>query len=224
VSANREASANIPHDTSTVSSQRSANKTLKSFSKEDRLIIHQTLEKIKDKQSPETYGQILGYTRRLLTGNFTETEKVLVIGEIVRKLSECENCGDDFVAFTDILYKHLAPTSETVNESEYAEPMTLIHLPPPEGETHLTSVGDRVTDHIYAELNCAQQPLLVNEYAAPADLSDALYSEPIQIVSKGGLDIKSATFVQSFGSSVARIFFTAKNDKKTFFIVGFRNV
>ncbi|XP_065076756.1 uncharacterized protein be [Ochlerotatus camptorhynchus] len=153
-------------------------KPSKAFSKDDKKIIHQTLDKIKEKQSPEMYEAVFIHTKKLLDGNFTETEKVLTIGEIVRRLNECENSGDDFVAFTDILYRHLAPsTSPTPHETIYAEPSA-----PQEGTTIIEGTGS--PDHIYAELTSAAQPLLVNEYSAPMDLSDSHYSEPVQIIAK----------------------------------------
>ncbi|XP_053688406.1 uncharacterized protein LOC128737730 [Sabethes cyaneus] len=153
-------------------------KPSKSFTKEDKVIVHQTLEKIKEKQTPEVYEEILNYSRKLMEGNFTETEKVLTIGEIVRRLNDCENSGDDFVAFTDILYRHLAPsTSNTPLETIYAEPSG-----PVEGTTVIEAPA--TSDHIYAELTSAAQPLLVNEYSAPMDLSDSHYSEPVQITQK----------------------------------------
>lgn len=153
-------------------------KPSKAFSKDDKKIINQTLETIKEKQSAEMYEAIFIHTKKLLDGNFTETEKVLTIGEIVRRLTECENSGDDFVAFTDILYRHLAPSnSPTPHETIYAEPSA-----PQEGTTIIQGAGS--PDHIYAELTSAAQPLLINEYSAPMDLSDSHYSEPVQIVAK----------------------------------------
>lgn len=154
-------------------------KPSKAFTKEDKSIIHQTLQKIKEKQSPDIYEDIFIHTKKLLDGNSTETEKVLTIGEIVRRLNECENSGDDFVAFTDILYRHLAPsTSATPHETIYAEPSL-----PAEGMTVIGASGG-TPDHIYAELTSAAQPLLINEYSAPMDLSDSHYSEPVQIMHK----------------------------------------
>lgn len=154
-------------------------KPSKAFTKEDKSIIHQTLQKIKEKQSPDIYEDIFIHTKKLLDGNSTETEKVLTIGEIVRRLNECENSGDDFVAFTDILYRHLAPsTSATPHETIYAEPSL-----PAEGMTVIGAPGG-TPDHIYAELTSAAQPLLINEYSAPMDLSDSHYSEPVQIMLK----------------------------------------
>lgn len=153
-------------------------KPSKAFTKEDKTIIHQTLQKIKEKQATDMYEDIFTHTRKLLDGNFTETEKVMTIGEIVRRLNDCENSGDDFVAFTDILYRHLAPsTSTTPQETIYAEPSA-----PAEGTTVIGTTGN--PDHIYAELTSAAQPLLINEYSAPMDLSDSHYSEPVQISQK----------------------------------------
>lgn len=155
-------------------------KPSKAFTKEDKTIVHQTLQKIKEKQSPDIYEDISIHTKKLLDGNFTETEKVLTIGEIVRRLNECENSGDDFVAFTDILYRHLAPsTSATPHEIIYAEPSA-----PAEGMTVIGGVTGGTPDHIYAELTSAAQPLLINEYSAPMDLSDSHYSEPVHIMHK----------------------------------------
>ncbi|XP_055587705.1 uncharacterized protein LOC129740123 [Uranotaenia lowii] len=154
-------------------------KPSKAFTKDDKAIINQTLEKIKEKQSPEMFEEIFVHTKKLLDGNSTETEKVLTIGEIVRKLNECENSGDDFVAFTDILYRHLAPSPSTSpHETIYAEPSVA-----GPGTTVLQATGTG-PDHIYAELTSAAQPLLINEYAAPMDLNDPHYSEPVQIMNK----------------------------------------
>ncbi|XP_062701633.1 uncharacterized protein LOC115260725 [Aedes albopictus] len=153
-------------------------KPSKAFSKDDKKIINQTLETIKEKQSPERYEAISKHTNELLDGHFTESGKVKIIGNILNCLSECENSGDDFVAFTGILYRHLAPsTSPTPHETIYAEPSA-----PQEGTTIIQGTG--APDHIYAELTSAAQPLLINEYSAPMDLSDSHYSEPVQIVTK----------------------------------------
>ncbi|XP_058468274.1 uncharacterized protein LOC131440749 [Malaya genurostris] len=153
----------------------------KVFTPEDKTIIHQTLQKIKDRHSLDLYGDILTHTQKLLGGDFTETEKVLTIGEIVRRLNDCENSGDDFVAFTDILYRHLAPsTNNTPLETIYTEPSC-----PAEGTTVIESSGTH--DHIYAELTSAAQPLLINEYSAPVDHSDSQYSEPVKITQKDNI-------------------------------------
>lgn len=145
-------------------------KNSKSFSNEDRIIINKTLEKMKMTQSAEQYEQVYNHTKRLLDENLSETDKVITIGEIVRTLGECENTGEDFVAFTDILYRHLAPKDN--NDPVYAEPT----LPRPQ----MTELNDTV-DHIYAEPSSVQQPLLTNEYAFPIDKNEkiSVYAEPI---------------------------------------------
>ncbi|XP_055713189.1 uncharacterized protein LOC129807750 isoform X2 [Phlebotomus papatasi] len=144
------------------------------FSPEDRLIISQTLEKMKMKHPPEKYDQVYNNTQKLFNGSLTESEKVLTIGEIVTTLGKCENSGEDFVAFTDILYKHLAPKDNNQNDPVYAEPNLLV-----------SNDDDRNTqldlNHIYAEPNSVQQPLLNNEYAFPVDRNteSGLYTEPV---------------------------------------------
>uniref|UniRef100_U5EFN3 Putative conserved plasma membrane protein n=1 Tax=Corethrella appendiculata TaxID=1370023 RepID=U5EFN3_9DIPT len=185
---------NIPNDVTSISPYATTTSAKlynnKTFSKEDKLIIKQTMEKLKEKQTKENYDQVFNNTRKLLDFNLTETEKVLSIGEIVRVLGECENCGDDFVAFTDILYRHLAPGGNAENnianpEDEYAEPSILLQqTQKPQPNTNIPD-PELQLDHIYAELNCAQQqqPLLVSDYSTPMDKSEGvnLYSEPIQI-------------------------------------------
>lgn len=154
-------------------------KQSKLFSADDREIIRQTLTIMKPKYAPERYDQVYNNTTKLLNGNLTESEKVFTISEILMSLNECVHSGEDFVAFTDILYNHLAPKDDNQNDPVYAEPN---HLP---GETiaELTIVDDTQTnlDPIYAEPNSVQQPLLTNEYASPVDRSDQmnLYTEPM---------------------------------------------
>lgn len=165
----------IPLSQMTAATTLTSIKSSKSFSNDDRLIITQTLEKIKLKQSSDKYDQVYNYTKRLLEGNLTETEKVLTIGEIVTTLGDCENSGADFVAFTGILYKHLAPKDDNENDPVYAE-VDLVS-----SEEPTTYDQQTVLDHIYAEPHSVQQPLLTNEYSTPLDRNDmgALYSEPI---------------------------------------------
>ncbi|GAB0089306.1 uncharacterized protein DMENIID0001_038250 [Sergentomyia squamirostris] len=150
-------------------------KALRIFTPEDRLIINQTLEKMKTKHPPEKYDQVYNNTQKLMTGGLTESEKVLTIGEVVRTLSECENTGEDFVAFTDILYKHLAPKDSNQNDPVYAEP----NLIPSNDHDDRTTQLD--LNHIYAEPNSVQQPLLNNEYAFPVDRNtdSGHYTEPV---------------------------------------------
>ncbi|KAJ6639216.1 hypothetical protein Bhyg_11958 [Pseudolycoriella hygida] len=156
-------------------------KQSKSFSNDDRVIINQTMEIIKEKQTAERYDQIYNNTKKLLGGNLTELDKVTTIGEIVRTLEECENTGSDFVAFTDILYKHLAPKDTNQNDPIYSEPnLHTVRNNVDDGNAFLREVQSGL-DHIYAEPNSVQQPLLTIEYASPIDRSDQtnLYSEPI---------------------------------------------
>ncbi|XP_037029610.1 uncharacterized protein LOC119069622 [Bradysia coprophila] len=158
-------------------------KQSKSFSNDDRDIINQTMGIIKEKQTPERYDQIYNNTKKLLGGNLTELDKVTTIGEIVRTLEECENTGSDFVAFTDILYKHLAPKDNNQNDPIYSEPNVLQHRRNNDEEENVFTRDDNQMglDHIYAEPNSVQQPLLTNEYALPIDRSDQtnVYTEPI---------------------------------------------
>lgn len=159
-------------------------KQSKSFSNDDRDIINQTMGIIKEKQTPERYDQIYNNTKKLLGGNLTESDKVMTIGEIVRTLEECENTGSDFVAFTDILYKHLAPKDNNQNDPIYSEPNVLHNRRNDDEEEENAFARDdnqMGLDHIYAEPNSVQQPLLTNEYALPIDRSDQtnVYTEPI---------------------------------------------
>lgn len=165
-------------------------KQSKSFSNDDRDIINQTMGIIKAKQTPERYDQIYNNTKKLLGGNLTELDKVTTIGEIVRTLEECENTGSDFVAFTDILYKHLAPKDNNQNDPIYSEPNLHNRRADEEEEedddeeerenTFARDNNPMGLDHIYAEPNSVQQPLLTNEYALPIDRDQSnLYTEPV---------------------------------------------
>lgn len=157
-------------------------KQSKSFSNDDRDIINQTMEIIKEKQTAERYDQIYNNTKKLLGGNLSELDKVTTIGEIVRTLEECENTGSDFVAFTDILYKHLAPKDNNQNDPIYSEPNLHNRRNDDEEENAFSRDDNQMgLDHIYAEPNSVQQPLLTNEYASPIDRSDQanLYTEPV---------------------------------------------
>jgi hypothetical protein len=136
----------------------------KRFSDGDRLVIVESLEQIRRKQ-PDIFQSITQNTQKLLTQNLSETEKVLTIGEIVRVMDDCEFAGEDFVAFTDVLYKHLAPQN---NNRSYSVPII-------NNEPLLESA-----DHIYAEPNYIQ-PFLSDVYNVPIDRSEfAIYSEPLQ--------------------------------------------
>ncbi|XP_055389677.1 uncharacterized protein LOC129618741 [Condylostylus longicornis] len=183
------------------------------FSNEDRRIINQTLNILREKYPPDVYDEVNKNTQILLRGNINEMQRVKSIGDIVQALDECQNTGDDFVAFTDILYKHLASSSGTAPpiEPTYSEPVIQDDVNsissggvggvgggitnrtggnnrgvgPYASTTVVPGITDLQTniDHIYAEPTSAQQPLLTNEYASPADRNDDnmvdLYSEPI---------------------------------------------
>ncbi|CRK91252.1 CLUMA_CG004932, isoform A [Clunio marinus] len=83
------------------------------FSIRDQMVIDDALKSMKQKQPKEKFDIVNEKTQRLLRHELNEYEKVKIIGDIVQTIGECENCGEDFVAFTDILYKHLAPNSTT---------------------------------------------------------------------------------------------------------------
>uniref|UniRef100_A0A7G3B2H1 Uncharacterized protein n=1 Tax=Lutzomyia longipalpis TaxID=7200 RepID=A0A7G3B2H1_LUTLO len=155
--------------------ERAPPKSTRIFTPEDRLIINQTLERMKAKHPPEKYDHVFNYTQKLMNGSLTESEKVLTIGEVVQTLRECENSGEDFVAFTDILYKHLAPKDNNQNDPVYAEPNLAVSS---DGEDRNTQLD---LNHIYAEPHSVQQPLLNNEYAFPVDRNTetGLYTEPV---------------------------------------------
>lgn len=171
----------IPLSDMTMPNTLGSMKQSKSFSNDDRDIINQTMEIIKEKQTAERYDQIFNNTKKLLGGNLTELDKVTTIGEIVRTLEECENTGSDFVAFTDILYKHLAPKDNNQNDPIYSEPNLHNRRNSEEDENAFSREIQMGLDHIYAEPNSVQQPLLTNEYALPIDRSDQtnLYTEPV---------------------------------------------
>lgn len=149
-------------------------KNSKSFSHDDRRIINQTLKIMLQKHTREQYDQVYNNTKKLLEGNLTETEKVRTIGDIVQTIEECQNAGEDFVAFTGILYNHLASKDGNQNDPVYAEPMML------QDARIADEDGQTILDHIYAEPSSVQQPLLTNEYATPLDRrNESVYSEPV---------------------------------------------
>lgn len=156
-------------------------KEMKVFSNEDRRIINQTLEIMKQKYSQDIFELVYKNTQILLKGNITEIQRVKTIGDIVHKLGECENAGEDFVAFTDILYKHLGGGNTNQLDPVYAEPTLPNNHNNVDDQQGNNTDGQTNIDHIYAEPNSVQQPLLTNEYASPADRNELvdLYSEPI---------------------------------------------
>lgn len=169
-----------PRSNAEIAGSLNTNKDSKSFTNDDRLIIKQALDKLRTKQSEDVYNHVFNNTTRLLSENLSETEKVLTIGEIVRVLDECDNIGEDFVAFTDILYRHLDDNQQP--DPVYAEPITtaatIVNQPQNMQQNNQTTLD---ADHIYAEPNSAQQPLLTNEYSLPVDRNEQtnLYSEPV---------------------------------------------
>lgn len=179
---------------------------------QDFVIIKQTLDLMRQKQPKEKYELVDQKTRRLLYENIDEYEKVKVIGDIVQTISECDNTGDDFVAFTDILYKYLAadviPRTLPRPEGLYAEPTVLNERP--------VAAAKRRSENIYAEpivaaaaLAGRQQgkaivataiPIMTANYSAPIDShtssnNNNLYSEPIIMDQKiGELTTTQKTF------------------------------
>ena len=166
---------------------------IKSFSNRDHIIIRKTLETMKQKQPEEKYEIVFNNTKRLLHEQLNEYEKVKIIGDIVQTIGECENCGEDFVAFTDILYKHLAPDSNNTTRT------TAIHRPQPPNygfyaepsSSQTQNASKNNSEHIYAEPTVLTQQqtmtplLLANNYSNPVDNnvinnnSSNLYSEPV---------------------------------------------
>ncbi|KAL5276825.1 hypothetical protein ACFFRR_002192 [Megaselia abdita] len=144
------------------------------FSPEDKRIISQTLELIRKKYN-RVYDNVKEKIDVLLRGNITEKERLEAIGDIIHDLENCQNPGDSFVAFTDILSRHLSPpiTHQTATapppDPVYSEPMNV--------------GGSTGIENIYAEPNQFQQrePLLRNDYSTPADrnVESNLYSEPV---------------------------------------------
>lgn len=167
-------------------------RSTKTFSNRDHIIIKRTLETMKLKQPEDKYNMVYNNTKRLLHEHLNEYEKVRIIGDIVQTIGECENSGEDFVAFTDILYKHLAPDATTnvrnatvprplhPIDSLYAEPTVL-----PQSDRDPRKVN---SEHIYAEPTVLMQQqtmiplLLANNYSNPLDtnsINNNVYSEPV---------------------------------------------
>lgn len=183
VTMNRQTTLPMTHGNTTLG------KAVKSFSGHDRAIVDLALEKLRVKHPREVFDQVDTYTRKLMTEHLSETEKVLTIGEIVRLLDELESIGDDFLAFTDLLYRHLDESNGQTGEVAdnmtaggdplYAEP----GLMGAEPTTNVIPTRRMESDnHIYAEPNSAQQPLLKTEYSLPMDRSvqgTELYADPV---------------------------------------------
>lgn len=166
--------------------------TFDTFTHSDMLVINQILQDMKQTYPPESYENLYNNTQKLIIGNLTESDKVKTIGEIVQCIDECENTGTDFVAFTDILYKHLGSgeqmTTHQVTGPIYAEPsLTRLDVLPTNVDRHteLNAIEGAIGgngEHIYAEPMNLQQPLLRNEYNVPIDHNDNnshTYVEPV---------------------------------------------
>lgn len=175
-------------------------RTTKAFSNRDHIIIKRTLETMKQKQPDEKYELVYNNTKRLLHEHLNEYEKVRIIGDIVQTIGECENSGEDFVAFTDILYKHLAPDATTTVRNTTVprpqQPIDGLYAEPglPQNTRDPTKVN---SEHIYAEPTVLMQQqtmiplLLANNYSNPVDNNanaavgannnnnNNVYSEPI---------------------------------------------
>ncbi|KAG5683619.1 hypothetical protein PVAND_012892 [Polypedilum vanderplanki] len=173
-------------------------RSTKSFSNHDRIIIKQTLETMKQNQPEEKYEMVFNNTQRLLHEHLNEYEKVKIIGDIVQTIGECENCGEDFVAFTDILYKHLAPDTTTTLRNTTAShiqqqqpPLDDLYSEPVLPQNNANNNARKTnSEHIYAEPTVLTQQqtmiplLLANNYSNPLDNNvninnNNLYSEPI---------------------------------------------
>lgn len=161
----------------------------KLFSGHDHIIIKKTLELMKQKQPKDKYDLVFNNTKRLLNEHINEYQKVGLIGDIVQTIGECENSSEDFVAFTDILYRHLAPDSSTTPRN--AALATAEPGPPPAAQSRAKSTSE----HIYAEPTVFSQqqiPLLLsNNYSNPLDSNAAnnnnVYSEPVIVEQKVGM-------------------------------------
>jgi hypothetical protein len=171
-------------------------RSTKTFSVRDHTIIKRTLETMKQKQPNDKYELVYNNTKRLLHEHLNEYEKVRIIGDIVQTIGECENCGEDFVAFTDILYKHLAPDMTTTVRNTTVprpqlQPIDDLYAEPglPQNTRDPTKVN---SEHIYAEPTVLMQQqtmiplLLANNYSNPVDNNvggvnnnNNVYSEPI---------------------------------------------
>ncbi|KAM7348327.1 ben isoform 2-T2 [Cochliomyia hominivorax] len=159
------------------------------FSAEDRSIIDQTLQLIQKKYH-EIYKKVYDRVQILYTPDLSEEKCVKTTSQIVNLLNKVKNPGMDFMLFNRVLTEHLQsplPSAPPADQTPiYSEPSltdqgfyTSTTFSQMEGSTGGAGTGP---EHIYAEPSCAQQPLLPNEYASPADghlTSMDLYTEPI---------------------------------------------
>lgn len=165
---------------------------LHSFSYDDRRVIDRTMQ-VLQKKYPEVYKTINDKTKTLMQHDIPDKKCIKLISDIVNLLDNCENSEEDFKAFNEILLQHLQPPMPTAPPADpiYAEPTAPasgINNGCSSSSSSNTEISPTTpSEHIYAEPNCAQQPLLRNEYASPADRNiDAmdLYSEPIHELGK----------------------------------------
>lgn len=156
-------------------------KSSKSFSIDDRVIIRQTLHDMKGRYEAQLYEQVYNNTMKVLNVSLAEPEKVAAIGEIIEALHECQKSGGDFVAFTDILYKQLVPHADGEEDHVYAECSTRGAAMQRNSENAIVAAAAAAAgtggDHIYAEPQHLQLPLLTSEYAWPLDQDAPAYSE-----------------------------------------------
>lgn len=160
------------------------------FSQEERVVIDQSLQLIQ-KKHPEIYKKVNERIQVLFIQDLPEEKCVKTISQIVNVLAKIKNPGTDFMALNRVLSEHLQsplPTAPTADQTPiYSEPSltgdfyasnTFSNV---QGE-NMGPGGATAPEHIYAEPSCAQQPLLPNEYASPADghlESMDVYTEPI---------------------------------------------
>ncbi|KNC30502.1 hypothetical protein FF38_07824 [Lucilia cuprina] len=160
------------------------------FSPQERCVIDQTSQLIQ-KKYPEISDKINKRVQILYIQDLSEEKCVKTISQIVNLLNKVKNPGADFMAFNSVLTEHLQcplpsapPADQTpiysepslggMNEGFYTSTFSQM-----EGSA---GAAGSAPEHIYAEPSCAQQPLLPNEYASPADghlTSMDLYTEPI---------------------------------------------
>lgn len=151
----------------------------KIFSDHDLDIITNTLGTMKLNESHAVYSHIYQNTKKLMDGKLDEPEMVDCIGAIVRTLNEGRTPCQEYVAFTNILYRLLRPAESAPTEQELEDQTTL--------NTDNITIPRGNHEHIYAEpqLCGSQKPLLNHDYSLPMDRDNEtlpLYSEPIRKV------------------------------------------
>ncbi|KAL9873804.1 ben isoform 2-T2 [Glossina fuscipes fuscipes] len=146
---------------------------LHEFSREERLVIDQSLQLIQ-KKYPEIYKKINERAQRMMTQNLNETKCVKFTSEIVNLLnkSPLPNAppADQTAIYTEPGLMGIERDFYSTDSFSRLE------------QSNESSIPEAGAEPIYAEPNCAQQPLLRNEYASPADRQPPtldLYTEPI---------------------------------------------